>query len=411
MWSPVEKTALAEAEIEYHDHTSTTIWVRFPIVKTAIGALQGASVVIWTTTPWTIPGNRAVAAGPDIDYALVRVDAVNDGSLARTGEKILIALPLLPQVCQDAGIATHHIVHVYKGADLTSTICAHPLRGNGYDQDTPLLMGDFVTTEAGTGFVHIAPGHGEEDFHLGRAHGLEIPETVGDDGTFNPWVPGFAGQHVYKVAANMVTALTAAGGLLHAGKIVHSYPHSWRSRAPLIYRALMQFYLYYGDNFKIECPTGSGNLMNLFEVGQEIAKHRVGPQNREGLGHAFAICEFVRDLFPQHSCQKVKVGGVLSSHAKFLGPGGHDVCRGVDCASSGHGIREYGIDLFQRKTGRQFSKMTPEKLPRIDFIEQLEQDCPEEYFPGGRVAFINDPANKELANSVRSAIDIRELEC
>ena len=243
MWSPVEKTALAEAEIEYHDHTSTTIWVRFPIVKTAIGALQGASVVIWTTTPWTIPGNRAVAAGPDIDYALVRVDAANDGSLARTGEKMLIVLPLLPQVCQDAGIATHHIVHVYKGADLTGTICAHPLRGNGYDQDTPLLMGDFVTTEAGTGFVHIAPGHGEEDFHLGRAHGLEVPETVGDDGTFNPWVPGFAGQHVYKVAVNMVTALTAAGGLLHAGKIVHSYPHSWRSRAPLIYRATPQWFI------------------------------------------------------------------------------------------------------------------------------------------------------------------------
>ena len=106
----------------------------------------------------------------------------------------------LPQFLADARIATHHLVHVFKGAELAGTICAHPLRGRGYDQDTPLLMADFVTTEAGTGFVHIAPGHGEDDFALGRAHGIEVPETVGDDGTFNAWVPLFAGLHVYKAS-------------------------------------------------------------------------------------------------------------------------------------------------------------------------------------------------------------------
>jgi isoleucyl-tRNA synthetase len=243
MWSPVEKTALAEAEIEYHDHTSTTIWVRFPIVQAPVKELEGASVVIWTTTPWTMPGNRAVAAGPEIDYALVRVDGTAEGSLARHHETMLIALPLLPQVCQDAGITTHHLLHVFKGVALKGIVCAHPLRGRGYDQDTPLLLADFVTTDAGTGFVHIAPGHGEDDFVLGRANNLDIPETVGDDGTFNACVPLFAGQHVYKAADAVCEALTQAGGLLARGKIVHSYPHSWRSRAPLIFRATPQWFI------------------------------------------------------------------------------------------------------------------------------------------------------------------------
>jgi isoleucyl-tRNA synthetase len=248
MWSPVEKTALAEAEIEYHDHTSTTIWVRFPVIQAPVPELQDAAVVIWTTTPWTMPGNRAVAAGEDIDYALLHVDAVGEGSRARVGEKLLVALTLLPQFCTDTGIATHHVLHVFKGAALAGIVCAHPLRGakganGGYNQDTPLLFGDFVTTEAGTGFVHIAPGHGEEDFDLGRRHGLTIPETVDPDGTFNPRVPLFAGVHVYKASDPVCAALDEAGALLARGKLVHSYPHSWRSKAPLIFRATPQWFI------------------------------------------------------------------------------------------------------------------------------------------------------------------------
>jgi isoleucyl-tRNA synthetase len=243
MWSPVEKTALAEAEIEYHDHTSTMIWVRFPVIKAPLPEVQGASVVIWTTTPWTIPGNRAIAAGEEFDYALLHVDSIAEGSRARVGEKLLVALALLSQFCADVGIAAHHVLHVFKGAALAGTVCAHPLRGRGYDQDTPLLFGDFVTTEAGTGFVHIAPGHGEEDFDLGRRHGLDVPETVGGDGTFNPSVPLFAGVHVYKAADPVCAALDEAGALLARGKLVHSYPHSWRSKAPLIYRATPQWFI------------------------------------------------------------------------------------------------------------------------------------------------------------------------
>ena len=243
MWSPVEKTALAEAEIEYHDHTSATIWVRFPVIKAPDAALNGAAIVIWTTTPWTMPGNRAVAAGAEMQYSVIHVDGVAEGSLARVGEKLVVALALLPAFVDAVGITTHHIVTMFEGHELAGTVCAHPLRGRGYDHDTPLLLGDFVTAEAGTGFVHIAPGHGEDDFVLGRAHGLEIPETVGDDGTFNPWVPLFAGHHVYKAADPVCAALTEAGGLLARGKLVHSYPHSWRSKAPLIFRATPQWFI------------------------------------------------------------------------------------------------------------------------------------------------------------------------
>jgi isoleucyl-tRNA synthetase len=243
MWSPVEKTALAEAEVEYHDHTSTTIWVRFPVVQAAAEDLRGASVVIWTTTPWTMPGNRAIAAGADIDYALVHVDSVEEKAGAMAGERVLVALDLLPAFCTVAGIATHHVLRVVKGADLAGIVSAHPLRGRGYDHDVPMLLGDFVTTEAGTGFVHIAPGHGEEDFALGRAHGIEVPEVVQDDGTFAPWVPLFPGVHVYKAADPVCAALLDAGGLVARGKLVHSYPHSWRSKAPLIYRATPQWFI------------------------------------------------------------------------------------------------------------------------------------------------------------------------
>ena len=278
MWSPVEKTALAEAEIEYHDHTSTTIFVRFPVVSSPRPELVGAAIVIWTTTPWTMPGNRALAAGAEIDYALIGVDGVADGSRARVGERLLVALPLLPQVLAETGITLHHVQHVLRGADLAGTVCAHPLRGQGYEFDVPLLLGDFVTTDQGTGFVHIAPGHGEEDFALGRANNIEVPETVGPDGTYNAWVPGFAGIHVYKAADPVCAALDAAGGLLARGKLVHSYPHSWRSKAPLIFRATPQWFI------RMDGPEAI-----RARALEEIAKtHFVPDQGRNRIGSMIA---------------------------------------------------------------------------------------------------------------------------
>ncbi|WP_417516316.1 isoleucine--tRNA ligase [Minwuia sp.] len=241
MWSPVEKTSLAEAEIEYHDHNSTTIWVRFPVVKTEDPALEGASILIWTTTPWTIPGNRALAYGPEIDYGVYQVEAVAEGSLAVVGEKLALADALAAQVAEAAGIESWtRIAPVTKPE---GTICHHPLRALGYDYDDRLLPADYVTTDQGTGFVHIAPGHGAEDFDLGKQYGVEVPDTVDPGGVYYDHVPHFAGNHVYKADKQVIETLTEHGGLLAHSKITHSYPHSWRSKAPLIFRNAPQWFI------------------------------------------------------------------------------------------------------------------------------------------------------------------------
>jgi len=233
MWSPVEKTALAEAEIEYHDHDSTQIDVAFPVVETDRPELKGAAVVIWTTTPWTIPGNRAIAYGEDIDYVLIDAD----------GRKLLLAEALLGAFAERSGFSTPDNLAHLKGRDLANTVCAHPWRGRGYDFDVPLLPGDHVTTEAGTGFVHTAPGHGEEDFEVGRRFDLDAPQTVGPDGRYFDHVPLVAGLHVYKAAEPVCALLTEAGALLAASTFRHSYPHSWRSKAPLIFRNTPQWFI------------------------------------------------------------------------------------------------------------------------------------------------------------------------
>ncbi len=245
MWSVVEKTALAEAEVEYHDHTSTTIWVRFPVVTPSRPELEGASVVIWTTTPWTIPANRAVAYGDAIEYALIRVTEIAEGGNAQVGERLVVAEGLIEDVAGTAGIAAHEVLARLKGADLAGTVCRHPLAGlaGGYEMAVPLFAGDFVTTEQGTGLVHIAPSHGEDDFELGQKHGLDVPDTVAEDGTYTPAAPGFEGIHVFKAAEPVIEALLAKGNLLARGTLVHSYPHSWRSKAPLIFRATAQWFI------------------------------------------------------------------------------------------------------------------------------------------------------------------------
>ncbi|MGH1479622.1 MAG: isoleucine--tRNA ligase [Geminicoccales bacterium] len=244
MWSVVEKTALAEAEVEYHDHTSTTIMVRFPLVATSDVALKGSSVLIWTTTPWTMPANRAVAYGEDVDYQVIEVTGVTEGSHAVVGEKLVLAAALLESVSSEAGITGHNVLADIKGSALAEATAKHPFHGlGGYEFEVPLLPADFVTTEQGTGMVHIAPSHGADDFELGLKHGLDVPDTVAEDGLYTRHVPLFEGTHVFKAAEPVLEALTKNNALLVAGKLVHSYPHSWRSKAPLIFRAAPQWFI------------------------------------------------------------------------------------------------------------------------------------------------------------------------
>ena len=246
MWSVVEKTALAEAEVEYQDKVSPSIYVKFPI-KTSEEALKGAYAVIWTTTPWTLPANRAIAYGEAVDYVVIDVKSVAESSTMQSnpivGDRLLIAKDLVEPVCAVVGVSDHDVVASFKGEALHGVICSHPLAGQGYDFDVPMLAGDHVSTDAGTGLVHTAPSHGVEDFNLGKAHGLEVPDLIQDDGVYRPQVPLFAGLHIFKANEPVMDAIKAANCLLAAGKITHSYPHSWRSKAPLIYRTTPQWFI------------------------------------------------------------------------------------------------------------------------------------------------------------------------
>ncbi|NCP62879.1 MAG: isoleucine--tRNA ligase [Alphaproteobacteria bacterium] len=243
MWSPVEKTALADAEVEYQDKKSPAIYVRFGITKPSLPVLEGASCVIWTTTPWTIPGNRAVAYGQEIDYVALKVKEVTDTSLAAVGEVIVFASDLHKSLCEGAGITEFDLLETFKGEAFEGTICAHPFVEQGYDFDVPLIAGHHVTTDAGTGLVHTAPGHGADDFELGKKFGLEIADTITDEAVYADSVKQFAGVHVFKADLPVLELLRSTNSLLRESVITHSYPHSWRSKAPLIFRTTPQWFI------------------------------------------------------------------------------------------------------------------------------------------------------------------------
>jgi isoleucyl-tRNA synthetase len=253
MWSVVEKTALAEAEIEYEEHTSDTVYVAFPVEG------QDASVVIWTTTPWTLPGNRAIAFSRRIAYGRYRVTEAPADNWAKVGATYIVAQSLAPSVFAAAKVAAYEFVGEVGGDALAAMACAHPLQTLGYGFVVPLLEGDHVTEDAGTGFVHTAPGHGREDFELWMANGrrltergvdTRIPYTVDENGALTEEAPGFEGRRVItdkgeKGDANeaVIKALVAAGRLLSRGRLKHQYPHSWRSKKPVIFRNTPQWFL------------------------------------------------------------------------------------------------------------------------------------------------------------------------
>ena len=251
MWSVVEKTAMASAEAEYHEHTSTTIYVAFKL-KNPKPEWQDASIVIWTTTPWTMPGNRAIAYGKDIDYRLINVTEVAEESTIKIGQKFLVADNLVDSFIEKTKVLGFSRLIKFNGTELEGMICVHPFAkfNQGYTFDVPLLAADFVTTETGTGLVHIAPGHGEDDYYLGRAHNISIPETVDAEGKYTVFAPLFEGLDVYNAqgkegAANgaVIAKLSEAGALVGKGRLRHQYPHSWRSKAPLIFRTTAQWFI------------------------------------------------------------------------------------------------------------------------------------------------------------------------
>ena len=274
MWSVVERTALAEAEVEYEEIESPAIYVKFPVASYAgeqidIGPdddeflipheIEKASIVIWTTTPWTIPGNRAVSFSKDIDYGVYEVTHAPDDNWAKIGDRLILADKLAEEVFKAARVSDWRRFGHMPSAALEALTLAHPLRGQGYDFAVPLLAGEHVTEDTGTGFVHTAPGHGTEDYEIweqnradleARGVDTKIPFTVDEAGFFTKEAPGFEGKRVIDDKGKfgdanfaVIAALTDAGALIARARHKHDYPHSWRSKKPVIFRATPQWFI------------------------------------------------------------------------------------------------------------------------------------------------------------------------
>lgn len=263
MWSPVEKTALAEAEIEYHDHQSHTIWVKFPIRiaggpgEQSSAELLGASVVIWTTTPWTIPSNKAVAYNPNINYGLYQAEETEDECWVGVGEKLIFADSLAKECLEKSRVTKWKRLRDVKEDVLAMSTCSHPFyEMEGADEfwnyPVPLIDGDHVTDDAGTGFVHTAPSHGADDYEafVKRGWTQRMTHNVNEDSAFEDFVPFFAGLEVFnrkgkegKANQAVISKLVEANALIARGRVKHSYPHSWRSKAPIIFRNTPQWFV------------------------------------------------------------------------------------------------------------------------------------------------------------------------
>jgi isoleucyl-tRNA synthetase len=244
-WCCSCRTALAEAEVEYEDHTSPSVFVRLPLNDPKLLDLVPAErraaidpakafVVIWTTTPWTLPANRAVAVHPEFEYALALAN----------GELHVLASRLLAVCAEAFGWGRPEILAQVPGSALAGLVARHPL----YERDSPVVLADYVTLDAGTGCVHTAPGHGQEDYETGRRYGLEVYSPLDDSGRFLNEVEHFAGLTVFEANPRVVEKLAEAGRLLKSEKIRHSYPHCWRCKQPVIFRATTQWFIGMGEN-------------------------------------------------------------------------------------------------------------------------------------------------------------------
>jgi len=374
MWSVVEKTALAEAEVEYEDYVSDQVWVKFP-VRTAPAALAGASVVIWTTTPWTLPGNRAISFSSKVSYGLYEVVDAPMENWAKVGDHYVLADALAIDVFRQARVTAYKQIGAVAAGDLVNMICNHPLKGVGgnYEFAVPLLEGDHVTADTGTGFVHTAPGHGREDFDIWMANARSlaargiataIPYTVDGDGFFTDQAPGFTGKRVItdkgqKGDANdaVMQALVAAGMLVGRGRLKHQYPHSWRSKKPVIFRNTPQWFI---------------------AMDKAIADHGVAKPGDTLRHRALTTIKETRWVPPQG---ENRINGMIESRPDWV------ISR----------QRAWGVPItvFVREKGDGAVEILQDERVNHRIIEAFAQEGADAwYFPGARERFLGERAGE-----------------
>ena len=261
LWSVVESTALADAEVEYQDHVSNQIYVSFDL-KSQFRGFDNLRILIWTTTPWTIPCNRALAYNPNLDYGIYQ---------SKEKEKFIIAKDLIDNFT-DVTQIQFKLIDTFNGKELEKLAAIHPFKELGYDFDVPLLEADFVTTEQGTGIVHVAPSHGPDDFALGLKNNIEAENTIDDNGYYTNIVKHFTGTHIFKADRIIIDELKKYKKLIFDKEYKHSYPHSWRSKAPLVHRATPQWFISMNKNDLKKNALDNIDKTNFFP---SIGKNRI----------------------------------------------------------------------------------------------------------------------------------------
>jgi isoleucyl-tRNA synthetase len=388
MWSVVEKTALAEAEVEYEDYTSDTVWVKFPVTSPAHGALAGASIVIWTTTPWTLPGNRAISFSPKISYGLYKVTDAPGDNWAKSDDLLILANALAESVFKQARVTAYEKVRDLPAETLDAVECVHPLKGldGGYEFTVPLLEGDHVTDDTGTGFVHTAPGHGREDFEVWTANARDlaargisttIPYTVDENGAFTDQAPGFTGKRVIndkgeKGDANeaVIKALVERGMLLARGRLKHQYPHSWRSKKPVIFRNTPQWFI------AMDKPIEGVPALSLGQWTPDENKPFRNPSLRETALRAIRETQWV----PQSG--ENRINGMINSKPDWV------ISR----------QRAWGVPIavFVREKGDGTAEILQDDTVNARIADAFEKEGADAwYMDGARERFLGTLANEE----------------